>query len=520
MKSLVADETMLREPVERGVRRVALSLLDDADEAADKLSGLSKELRAGDSAGDEALHDFRVAIRRLRSWVRAFEPWLRDDLSRKRMRSLSAITDATRTIRDATVHLEWLRKERPALSARQRVGQTWLSERLEEERRESADAALAAATDFRPTAAKLVRRLDSYRAPVREADHSARFGAVFAERLRKKSETLRRRLAAVQHFTDVKDAHRARIAAKNLRYITEPVSKLVPDGDAIIDVLKTLQDSLGDLHDVHIFAEELVATTEKAAGSRARRVSEVVFAEDEEDSEDDRVRRARARDPGPGLLGLARRLHERGMHAFAEIERDWLNDAGAAFFERVSEFAADLEHRASRGAEIEHKYLLKRLPIAASGAPSVEIEQGYLPGERLVERIRHVRYADGGEKWFRTVKVGSGVERLELDEEADDDLSSALWRLTRGRQLRKRRYSIREADDLVWEVDEFLDRDLVLAEVELSTPETKIELPTWLQDVLDREVTDDPEYFNARLAQSRVDAPTTKEVGEAVIADR
>src|SRR6266550_3868884 len=119
MKSLVADETMLREPVERGVRRVALSLLDAADKAADKLTGLSKELRAGDptgdSAGDEALHDFRVAIRRVRSWMRAFQPWLRDDLPRKRMRSLSAIADATRSVRDAAVHLEWLRKERLAL---------------------------------------------------------------------------------------------------------------------------------------------------------------------------------------------------------------------------------------------------------------------------------------------------------------------------------------------------------------------------------------------------------------------
>jgi len=36
-------------------------------------------------------------------------------------------------------------------------------------------------------------------------------------------------------------------------------------------------------------------------------------------------------------------------------------------------------------------------------------------------------------------------------------------------------YSIRQSDDLVWEVDEFLDRELVLAEIELPTEDTVLE---------------------------------------------
>ena len=102
------------------------------------------------------------------------------------------------------------------------------------------------------------------------------------------------------------------------------------------------------------------------------------------------------------------------------------------------------------------------------------------------------------------------------------DMACAMWRLTEGRRLRKRRYSIRESDDLVWEVDEFLDRPLVLAEIELPTADTKFELPQWLRDVLDREVTDEPEYTNARLAQSHVDAPTTTETADGArsVADR
>jgi len=515
MKSIVTDEAMLQEPVDRGVRLVAISLLDSAQKAAEKLTGLSTELRDGDTAGNEALHDFRVSIRRLRSWVRSFKPWLSDDLRPKQRRRFSKIAETTRIARDASVHLEWLRKERSALSARQRVGQSWLSERLDAQRSGGVEGALAAAMDFTPVVPKLTDRLDSYRAPVRDADDTARFGAVVAERLLKESEELRSQLAAVHSFTDVKQLHRARIAAKNLRYVTEPVSNLIRDGGAMIETLKALQDVLGDLHDVHVFADELVTATEDAAGSRARRVSEVVLADDKDDSEHDRVRRARARDPGPGLLGIARLLHERGMHAYAKLESDWLNDAGAPFFERVSELAAELGRRSSRkDMEIEHKYLLKRLPLAMVDAPSVEIEQGYLPGKKLVERLRRIRFADGAEKWFRTVKAGKGLERVELEEEADADLSRAMWQLTQGRRVHKRRYSIRESDDLVWEVDEFLDRDLVLAEIELATPDTVIELPPWLQDVLDREVTDEPEYSNARLARSPVEAPTTKEAGD------
>ena len=516
MKASVLDEMILREPVDRGVRLVALSLIGDAEKAADKLMSVSRELRGGGPGGDEALHDFRVAIRRLRAWVRVFKPWLVDDVSRKWRRRLSKIADATRTSRDATVHLEWLRKERPELTARQRVGQTWLSERLVSQRGDGAEGALAAAAAFESMIPKLTSRLEFYRASVSEPDRTARFGSVFAESLRTQSEKLRRQLAAVHDFTDVNKAHRARITAKNLRYVAEPVAEFVADGDAIIEALKKLQDSLGDLHDVHVFAEELVAATEEAAAARARRVSEVVLAEDREESEDDRVRRARARDPGPGLLGLARHLHERGMQSYAEVKRDWLDDAGAEFFERVRGFAGALEHHASLGTEIEHKYLLTRLPTAAVDAPSVEIEQGYLPGEKLVERIRHLTLPDGAERWFRTVKAGNGLERVELEEEADVNLAQAMWRLTTGRRLRKRRYSIRESDDLIWEVDEFLDRKLVLAEIEVPTRDTRFELPVWLRDVLDREVTDDPEYANARLAKSHVEAPTTKAIGEGV----
>jgi CYTH domain-containing protein len=251
------------------------------------------------------------------------------------------------------------------------------------------------------------------------------------------------------------------------------VSELVSGADAIIETLKTLQDSLGDLHDVHVFSHEVSAANEGANAAEA----------------------------SPGLLRLARRLQQRGTRAYAGIERDWLRDASAAFLDEVRALSEEIKHAASIGSEIEHKYLLKHLPSKVLEAPFVDIAQGYLPGETLVERIRRVRSPDGSEQWFRTVKVGNGVERTELEEEAGADVGHAMWRLTKGRRVRKRRYSVRESEDVLWEIDDLLDRKLVLAEIEVTSADEKVELPAWLRDVVDREVTDEPEFTNARLAR-------------------
>ena len=53
---------------------------------------------------------------------------------------------------------------------------------------------------------------------------------------------------------------------------------------------------------------------------------------------------------------------------------------------------------------------------------------------------------------------------------------------------------------MTWEIDEFPDRNLVMAEVELPSPSTEVTAPDWLRPHVVREVTDDPAYTNYRLA--------------------
>jgi CYTH domain-containing protein len=150
--------------------------------------------------------------------------------------------------------------------------------------------------------------------------------------------------------------------------------------------------------------------------------------------------------------------------------------------------------------EIERKYLLSALPKLPRATAILEIDQGYLPGEKLVERLRRQEDKEGGARYYRTVKLGSGVERMELEDETDERTFRHLWELTEGRRLKKRRYLVPDGDD-VWEIDEFTDRPLWLAELELHRADANVKIPEWLAPVLVREVTDEPAYTNHSLAR-------------------
>jgi CYTH domain-containing protein len=150
--------------------------------------------------------------------------------------------------------------------------------------------------------------------------------------------------------------------------------------------------------------------------------------------------------------------------------------------------------------EIERKYLLRGLPDRVAGAPVLEIDQGYLPGKRINERIRRTR-SDAGVRFYRTLKAGSGLVRLEIEEETTEAFFMAVWPLTRGARVAKRRYLVPDAD-VTWEIDEFVDRSgLWLAEVELRDAEQVAPVPAWLAAFVVREVTTDRAFTNHALAK-------------------
>jgi CYTH domain-containing protein len=285
---------------------------------------------------------------------------------------------------------------------------------------------------------------------------------------------LEARLAAVRDLRDQQLAHNARIAGKRLRYVLEPMRPALPLAAKIIQRLKGLQDLFGEMHDADVFQKEVAGFLEQPhpPGSDGP--------------------------PEAGLIALSARFAAEREHLFATIREQWLGQQALSFFDDTRRAAFALRAHSPDGVEIERKFLLRSLPRMSRSVRRLTIEQGWLPGERLQERLRRVRGPDGIH-WYRTVKSGRGNTRIEIEEETTRDTFSRLWRLTAGRRIRKRRY-LREDGNLIWKVDQFLDRDLLIAEVELPTSDTPVRIPDWLEAHIVREVTSEPAYLNVNLA--------------------
>jgi CHAD domain-containing protein len=271
---------------------------------------------------EEALHDFRVALRRLRSVARALRPWLGDSLRRKHERRLGAIARATTAARDAEVQLAWLARERPGASVRELPGIDWLAGRLEGQLRDARDGDLrATAARFRRLARRIAKALAGATGPA-PAGPVPSFGALLADLLRSHAVELASALEAVGGPLDVEPGHAARIAGKRLRYLLEPLrGNRRADASPAVAVLKELQDLLGELHDAHVSMDTVAAALVEAAAGRAREAHAAVLAGDAGAGS---LRLAR-RDPlARGLLFLDRRAVERAAAVHARLVGEWM----------------------------------------------------------------------------------------------------------------------------------------------------------------------------------------------------
>jgi CHAD domain-containing protein/CYTH domain-containing protein len=475
-------EALLDRPTADAVRRIARARMSEAAAALGRLRN---------RRDSEALHDFRVAIRRLRSVLRAYRRWLGRSAGKKIRKRFQVLARATNPGRDAEVQLAWLEAQRAGLARGERTGLNWLVHRQRALRRENyAQARRHVRADFARAAEVLEKRLGELQAtrpPFRET---------LAALLRQHAADLEARIAAIHGPEDEENAHEARISAKRLRYLLEPVRTEADAVTPLVAQLKDLQDLLGSLHDMHVLETDLLAALESVATGKAHRLRSLALEGDAA-----AVQRERRRDERLGIVALAARARAGRDRLFGSLTERWLHDGGRAFFREAAEAADVLGRSPEIPVERERKYLLRGLPEAVRGVQPQEIEQGWLPGDRLRERLRRTR-DEGGERFYRTVKLGTGVTRVEIEEETTRELFDALWPHTEGCRIGKRRYRVPDGA-LVWEVDEFRDRPLVLAEVELPRADTEVPVPAWLAPLVEREVTGDPAYLNLTLAGGR-----------------
>jgi CHAD domain-containing protein/CYTH domain-containing protein len=471
-------------PAEEAARLIALYLLRDL---------IDQRPRVDYPDDNEALHDFRVAMRRLSTTLKSYRRLLDGSVTKRSRKRLQRLAQSSRESRDLEVHIEWARAQDSGLTPRQQAGLRWHLARLERRKRDW-DAAWRAdvAGRFPVLEQELQHQLEIYRLRVEPGSSGRRLAAyVIGRRVLRSGAELERRLADLGIDPTPVGAHRTRLAAKALRYLLEPIERQVEAAAPLLERLARLQHQLGELTDSHALLEELGKALEAAAAQPVEPSANDPSAPEQVSNE--------VEDPRAGLLALAKRLRERGDQALRTVRQEWLDGAADDFFAGLTQLGGSVAERADRLLEIERKFLLRRLPETAEEVPGVEIEQGWLPGTRVVERWRKVR-ASGEPICYRTVKSGQGLTRVELEEKTSSELFENIWPLTEGRRVVKRRRRV-AADGVTWEIDEFLDRELVLAEVELPSRDAAVEVPEWLRPYVVREVTGDPEFSNRKLAR-------------------
>lgn len=198
------------------------------------VSGLEVEVmhayaRIVEGTDPEALHDLRVAARRLRSLLKPLRLGaLAEDLDR----AAKALGQATNPIRDMEVMAAELERHGlliPASLRRQAVLRWY---------RQAGSS---------PQIKDLLDALDAWPDGVRRAMTEGRLDDLEAEASKRIRHQLRKLLAALDDPGH--DLHDIRLLVKRARYSQEAYPDLCPLPGKVLDTLKTLQTMLGDWHD-------------------------------------------------------------------------------------------------------------------------------------------------------------------------------------------------------------------------------------------------------------------------------
>jgi len=203
-------------------------------------------------AGEE-VHGFRVAVRRLRSWLRACEPLIADDVPRSLRTGLRKLARRAGRARDAQVQWQWLSAlPVPHTAGAGRAAAWFAATRAADFASEYARLQELIAARWPDLATALGSALHEHAGPADSpATLTTHLGAVIAHH----AATAQRALDRIEHSTQVQEIHRARIQVKRLRYVVEAVGAPAPPAPAVQVALKTLrrlQDALGEVHDAHV----------------------------------------------------------------------------------------------------------------------------------------------------------------------------------------------------------------------------------------------------------------------------
>lgn len=308
---------LARLPLPQALAVLANGYLDEAAAAVRRLD---------DAADEEALHDTRVALRRLHSLMRAYREEFAG-VPRKQCRAVRRLARASNPARDAEVQQAWLLRQGHDLTPAQQKGYRWLLARLQPA------ALLELEASLQRGVGRLVRRLRPRLNTLAAIDGGAScYAAACAERVQPLGAEVLAALAAIGGPEDVGAAHEARILVKRLRYLLAPLRNDGPACEHAVAVLRLLQDLLGDLHDHHVLAQTLRDSAADAAAAHAHALFDTA------------PRQPSAWRPPQmhGLLALAARNHAVILACHGELRQNYLDRLDEAVGQPLERALAEL----------------------------------------------------------------------------------------------------------------------------------------------------------------------------------
>ncbi len=238
-----------------------------ADTLAEALETLTNRLEEmGGEKDPEFLHRARVATRRVRSAAALFSRCF----PRRKMKDLgrcaAALTARLGRARDLDVQTEAVREELKADRKSERAGLSRLLLRLEQKRKKQ-ERKIGNGAEFRESGIFLREMAAELRRPGEKKETGEKKGCTFEDL---SAEILRRTDGVLDYAPFAaapeawKELHNLRKRVKKLRYALELLDPLSGGrfGD-FLPGLKKLQDSLGELHDCHVWIDFLPDFLEK-----------------------------------------------------------------------------------------------------------------------------------------------------------------------------------------------------------------------------------------------------------------
>jgi len=161
---------------------------------------------------------------------------------------------------------------------------------------------------------------------------------------------------------------------------------------------------------------------------------------------------------------------------------DFFSDSLAEIFPKISELEEEV---IEKGKKIRQGYL--SLEDGEALAKEVGMNIDFNPVE--------ARLRDKAGKYFLTVKGDGSLTRNEEEKSLDQKVFQNYWSLTEGRRVEKVRLE-KSYQGFTAEFDVYIDRDLIVAEIEVPSEQDANNLVP-----LGKDITSDKSYKNKNLAK-------------------